>query len=197
MATAAPFLSPFLVHHSLLYPSAGLLSLTAAKLGPLTPPFLKTLAAKSTLSSAMLYRLLLSSVRNTRITPVATYLAYKSSGYADTGAISGVTISDFVSVWTPYNTGSGSGSGSRSGMGRKGRRGEEGKGMVKGKDKAKAKALVQDVKEGLTMGGTREETGLVVLEKEGRESRPARQSVKFEARRRHFCRQLGCEKSAL
>lgn len=61
-------------------------------------------------SPYLFYKILLKWFRNTRITPVATYLAYKATGYADTGPIGGMTISDFVSVWTPYNNG-GSGDG--------------------------------------------------------------------------------------
>lgn len=38
-----------------------------------------------------------------RVSPIATYLAYKSTGYADQGSFAGMTISDFVAVWTPYN----------------------------------------------------------------------------------------------
>lgn len=49
------------------------------------------------------WRWTLRFLRNTRISPIATYLAYKSSGYADQGTLAGMTISDFVSVWTPYN----------------------------------------------------------------------------------------------
>ena len=41
--------------------------------------------------------------RNMRISPIATYLAYKSTGYADQGSFAGMTISDFVAVWVPYN----------------------------------------------------------------------------------------------
>lgn len=38
-----------------------------------------------------------------RISPIATYLAYKSTGYADQGTFAGMTISDFVAIWVPYN----------------------------------------------------------------------------------------------
>lgn len=138
----------------------------------------------------MLYRLLATHIKNTRITPVATYLAYKSSGYADTGPISGITISDFVSVWTPYNTGGPSGA---PGAGRKGRKNEGGEGKagaqgqaVRGKLEERKSAeqlgikeragavkrvVAEDLKVGVTLGGTREGTGMAVLEREGRESR--------------------------
>ncbi|KAF4554956.1 Hypothetical protein D9617_3g020250 [Elsinoe fawcettii] len=168
-------------------------------MAPFTPLFLKSLAAKSSLSSAMAYRLLASSFKNTRITPIASYLAYKSSGYSEQGPISGITISDFVSVWTPYNTGGPSESTSKRKASKAGkargkkdgpRRAEETASTVKG-------LVARDIKDGLTFGGTTTKTGELVMEKEGRESRPARQDIHFERRRRHFCRQVGCEKSAL
>jgi hypothetical protein len=64
-----------------------------------------TVAATSTvgISGALALRTAHRLVRNVRLSPVATYLAYKSSGYADTGGLAGMTISDFVAVWTPYN----------------------------------------------------------------------------------------------
>lgn len=55
----------------------------------------------------LFYKLLLKWFRNTRVTPVATYLAYKATGYADARPVGGMTISDFVSVRTPYNNGGG------------------------------------------------------------------------------------------
>ncbi|PSK35919.1 hypothetical protein B9Z65_5734 [Elsinoe australis] len=190
MATIAPLISPFLLQQSLLATSS--IPLTTALLAKLTtyaPPLLKSLAAKSSLSTAMLYRLLATHVKNARITPVATYLAYKSSGYADTGPISGITISDFVSVWTPYNTGGPNGA---PGAGRKGTKngGEEGKAGAQGqavrgkleerksteqlgvKERAGAvkRVMAEDLKVGVTLGGTREGTGMVVLEREGREN---------------------------
>ncbi|KAG8626246.1 hypothetical protein KVT40_005191 [Elsinoe batatas] len=174
-------------------------TLVAAKLSPFTPVFFKTLAAKTSLSSAMLYRLLISSLHNTRITPIATYLAYKTSGYSEQGPISGITISDFVSIWTPYNTGGPS----EKGKSVKKRPGGEFRGKKEGPKRAEETAstikglVATDIKDRLTFGGTKGETGIAVMEKEGRESRPARQDIHFEKRRRHFCRQVGCEKSAL
>ena len=34
---------------------------------------------------------------------MVTWLAYKGSGYADTGPLQGIDISDVVSLWSPYN----------------------------------------------------------------------------------------------
>ncbi|TKX18162.1 hypothetical protein C1H76_9635 [Elsinoe australis] len=188
MATIAPLISPFLLQQSLLATSSiPLTTALLAKLTPYTPPLLKSLAAKSSLSTAMLYRLLVTHVKNTRITPVATYLAYKSSGYADTGPISGITISDFVSVWTPYNTGGPSGAPSRrvrkgGGEGKAGAQGQAVRGKLEERKSAEQlgikeragavkRVVAEDLKVGVTLGGTREGTGMVVLEREGRESR--------------------------
>ena len=118
-------------------------------------PAVQTAVTKASTSAYILYRLARTYTRNTRITPIATYLAYKASGYADTGSVAGMTISDFVSVWTPYNV---------------------------------------DPKKKKVMAGTKPATAKIVKAVEGREGRPARQSVKWGQRRRHFCRQEGCGK---
>lgn len=118
-------------------------------------PAVHAAATKASTSAYVLYRLARTYTRNTRITPIATYLAYKASGYADTGSVAGMTISDFVAVWSPYNV---------------------------------------DPKKKKGMASAKPATAKIVKEVEGREARPARQSVKWGQRRRHFCRQEGCSK---
>jgi len=57
-------------------------------------------SAISLLSKGLIftYKFGLRFVRNTRIAPVVTYLAYKTSGLSESGSLSGITISDFVAV---------------------------------------------------------------------------------------------------
>jgi len=166
MATFAPFISPILIHNTILptltaataaisvtSTAPTLTSIAVGKLSTIhaaSSPLLKFLTAKFGTTSYVLYRVLRSHVKNTRITPIATYLAYKSSGYAESGPISGISISDFVGVWTPYNTGGGSGSN----VAKKG-----------------IKALATRDKKMAVVGGTKPETNKVVMEMEGRESR--------------------------
>lgn len=102
-------------------------------------------------------------LRNARVTPVATYLAYKASGYADSGTLAGMSISDFVAVWTPYNIGTGSG------------RVKIDWGKMKGKAKdAGGKGGVEKGIRGVganATGGTNGETHRVLMENEKREAR--------------------------
>lgn len=57
----------------------------------------------SAFTSHAYFQATLRMIRNLRISPVASYIAYKSSGYGDQGPLSGMSISDFVAVWAPYN----------------------------------------------------------------------------------------------
>ncbi|KAF2154038.1 hypothetical protein K461DRAFT_277105 [Myriangium duriaei CBS 260.36] len=145
MATVAPILSPVLTTLTVATgasPAAPLTTAVATKLSAAAPSTVKAAATKAGTGTYVFYRLVRNYTRNTRITPIATYLAYKSSGYADTGSIAGMTISDFVAVWTPYNIDP----------------------VVKRKAFAKGMPAVKGA-------GTKESTARIVLESEGREGR--------------------------
>lgn len=75
---------------------------TSTAAGAAIPAVQKSTIAVLSKGAVFAYRFGFRFLRNTRIAPIATYIAYKASGLADSGALSGIAISDLVEVWKPY-----------------------------------------------------------------------------------------------
>lgn len=75
---------------------------TSTVAGAVLPTVQKSTIAMLSKGAILAYRFGFRFIRNTRIAPIATYIAYKASGLSDSGALSGIAISDLVEVWKPY-----------------------------------------------------------------------------------------------
>jgi len=71
---------------------------TSTIAGAVLPAVQKSTIAVLSKGAIFAYKFGFRFVRNTRIAPIATYIAYKASGLSDSGALSGIAISDLVEV---------------------------------------------------------------------------------------------------
>ncbi|GAB7343041.1 hypothetical protein MBLNU457_g1130t1 [Dothideomycetes sp. NU457] len=174
---------------------------TSTVAGAVIPTVQKSTIAVLSKGAIFAYRFGFRFVRNTRITPIATYIAYKASGLADSGALSGIAISDLVEGGKKGKNLSAE----EKELAKYGKSGARGRARVAAEKSKERPSIEEVVKRKLenVAEENREQvkrdvvTTEVIERTQGRAARRAQQPVDFHKRRRHFCLQEGCTKDAL